>query len=615
MAVQPWELVEREQHPQLRLVTAPAPPGGKPLLASLFVVFIALVVGIPSIATAVQPRAEAQRWVPRPRPAAEISSLDPLGEIPKSGRPESRDPFAGMLFVRCTRLWAAAPDGSHARKVLEIPGISSPAIAPNARTVAFFVATDTGQELWMAGADGSDPTRVGPLTEEGSDVLARATSLSWAPNGERLAFALVDGRYGEFEGGAAIWTLRLSDGRFTREGTGWPAPFWIKGKVFFARISEQEWPTLTSPEARNDWIASRTRTSKHDLTASLAPLGYSYNVDHGSAVLRDKKEVKQLVVKGIYRRRIEVIAEAPRGYGFARHARPALAQDGSSVAIEVVDRAGERDLGILDVSTERWAVLDYAWDPAASPAPVARGPIGAERATSVVGDLMINWNRGGLQRNLLVEERDRAIFNTEERWGLEYIARPATRVEGGWAVPVTAVMARGRHQVWRSASLVVGSEDGRVTVDIRDATEATEIREFADVMPFVESALGRAVSVPPVPVDANVGWVYAWNYNGGAQTGFDVEVPVETSNGLKTKTLGFGFGEDLDFSLGCGGEVSPYAVDLGGVPAVADSSAGTNQVIWPATMERRQGTYSVHGYQVPKEKVIDIARTMASSTP
>src|SRR5688500_2369222 len=90
MAVQPWELVEEERARALTLVqTAPAPPRGKPWHVTLFVIFVVLALGTPSIATALQADPETPRWVPRPRPATEVAAIDPLGPVGKAGRPGS----------------------------------------------------------------------------------------------------------------------------------------------------------------------------------------------------------------------------------------------------------------------------------------------------------------------------------------------------------------------------------------------------------------------------------------------------------------------------------------------------------------------------------------------
>jgi hypothetical protein len=175
-------------------------------------------------------------------------------------------------------------------------------------------------------------------------------------------------------------------------------------------------------------------------------------------------------------------------------------------------------------------------------------------------------------------------------------------------------MQRGKDQVWRSASVVVRSEDGRMSADIRDVTAALSLNTVAEAMPFIESALGRDVVTPPVALDSEVTYAYAWTFNGKPQVGFDMMLPGLTGRGYE-RTMGFGFGAGLDFSLGCGGEFDPFDVDLGGTPGVMDSTTGTSQVIWPATLDDRNATYSVHGNYVPKEEVLEIARTMAVSQP
>lgn len=617
MAVQPWELVEREPRAELKLVTtAPAPPRGRPGLAALFVLFVALAVGTPSIAAALQADPVPQRWVPRPRPATEISKLDALGPIPKGARPSSGEPVAGMFFVRCTRLWSAHPDGSHARKILEMPGISSPTIAPNARTVAFFVINETGQELWMAGADGSDPTRVGRLTSEGSEVLPLATALTWSPQGDKLAFALVDGRYAEFEGGSAVWTLRLKDGRFIREGTGWPAPFWTRDKVAFATMQDSNHVRFESPyRGRHNWLLRSARTSYRDLAAAMVPVGYSDNTKHGIAVLRSPAGGPKLVVKDLYRR-ARTVFEPPLGYEFGQHARPSISQDGGAVAIDLVDDSGERDLGVLAPATGRWTVLDYAWDATSSPAPAVTGPLGARRAVTVATDLLNSWNSGGTKRNLLVDKSDRGYF-TSDRWGAGYILGAATRTGQSWSVPATVYVTRNGIQQWLRADIEVAATNGRVAADVVNATEPQPLTSLAAAVAFSETALGRDVVAPAVPPGSKFRRMslYAWTYNGSQQIAFSAKVPFETAAGTKMKNMGFGYGDDLDFSLGCGGEVDPQEIDLGGTPALVDKSGDTDQVIWPSTLDARTGTYSVHGYDMRKEEVIDVARQMAVSSP
>ncbi len=616
MAVERWELEEREAHPQLQLVeAAPTGPGGKPLLASLFVIFVALAIGLPSIASALQGEPEPQRWVARPQPAVALMSLDPIQALPKSGRPESNEPFAGLLFVRCTRLWSAWPDGSHARKVLEVPGISSPAISPNARTIAFFVDSESGQELWTAAADGTQARRVGGLTSAGTPPLSRATALAWSPNGDSLAFALVDGRYGEFEGGSAIWALDLESGRFSKRGAGWPAPFWSERHAAFTMMDgERGWAKFESPTNYRDWLVKSSRTSKHDLAAALVPNGYSYNTEYGAAIYREAGNKPRLIVKDLYSQKKRLVAKPPPGYAFAEHARPSIVQDGSSVAIDLVDGAAERDLGILDTRSGNWTVLDYAWEAVASPAPVVTGPLGARRAIQVAGDLLGGWN--GARRNLVVEPSDRGAFPFESR-GLGYTLGDPVRSEKGWSVPATVYGPIDGEQSWRSALLTVRSKGSRMVVDVEPVTDMTTIETVDDAVAFAEAALGRPIVAPLLPSDADLmrDTLYAWTYNGSTQVSFEAKTVARTRAGAKEQTWGFGYGDDLDLSLGCGESGDPQEIDLGGVPALEASLSNLDMVIWPATVEQSHATNSVHGYNVPKEQVVGVARRMAAQTP
>ena len=104
----------------------------------------------------------------------------------------------------------------------------------------------------------------------------------------------------------------------------------------------------------------------------------------------------------------------------------------------------------LSTRTSRWRVLDYAWDPASSPAPVVTGPLGARRATAVVDDLMGTWSEGGTRRNLLIAPEDRNAFPFEGSY-VGYVAQPAHRSGGDWVVPVAVYGRRDHGRWWRQA--------------------------------------------------------------------------------------------------------------------------------------------------------------------
>lgn len=79
---------------------------------------------------------------------------------------------------------------------------AAPAFSPTGDRIAFVRGTGSSARPYVANADGSGTRRV-------ADIAIRGT-LSWTPDGTRLAVALTDG----------IATLRLSDGALTRLTTG-----------------------------------------------------------------------------------------------------------------------------------------------------------------------------------------------------------------------------------------------------------------------------------------------------------------------------------------------------------------------------------------------------------
>lgn len=152
--------VKPVERPQLRLV--PTEPRGRPLWATLFVVLLASLLSVPII-EAMSRHETFPAFRPRPLAATSIPALDPLRPV---DRPRGSVPFAGIAFVRCTRLWTAAPDGSHAHPVMQATGVTYPTFSPDGRTIAY-VTSGSPQTLWVVGSDGTDPTRLGDITLDG----------------------------------------------------------------------------------------------------------------------------------------------------------------------------------------------------------------------------------------------------------------------------------------------------------------------------------------------------------------------------------------------------------------------------------------------------------------
>ena len=116
----------------MRTVAGVRPP------ISPFVMKLALLAAFAALITGVAPRLIHQDDPSSPssetRPlAADIQRIDETTPLPANAWPTSPHPAGGMLYVRCTNLWSALPDGSGAHRLLSMPGLSSPAFATTAR--------------------------------------------------------------------------------------------------------------------------------------------------------------------------------------------------------------------------------------------------------------------------------------------------------------------------------------------------------------------------------------------------------------------------------------------------------------------------------------------------
>lgn len=609
MAVQPWELVEQEERPQLHLVEAsPAGPSGHPLLASLLVLCVGIALALPSIATLNRPD-EPVLTARRPLAVTSIPALDPLTPMTRSGLPTSREPVAGFAFVRCTRLWMALPDGTHERKVLAMEGIASPAFAPNARTIAFVKRTDSGSELWAAAADGFEVRRLGSIRGQGITPRVEVTGLAWSADGRKLAFALVDPFYDEFTGGSAIWTLDLSTGNFNSMGAGWPAPFFSGENLVTAVLDGlRTAPVFQSTPHQRE---AKQFRSASDTAAGTTQYGWNGIYRHNVAILQDNGT--KLSIRNSWSEKDRLTVTAPDGYEFFKHARPVVAQDASHVAVDLVDDEGERDLGLVDALTGDWTVLDYAWEAASSPAPVVTGRLDARRVDDAAHDLMGQIRRPGRKIELLTGNRGGDVPTMKQ---LGYTLSKPVRVGDSWTVAGVSYGRVDRTHVYQRVSIGVKTENGRLIATPETVGSAVKVDSIADAVSFVETILGRDVPDPVglpagTVIDQSRGSLTAWSWGRDSYAQFAVKAPVTGSRGNhKIERLTFGFGSSVDFSSECGEEVDSEETTLGSTPALTAHSGRTNQVIWPATLKDRDATSTVFG-DVPREVVLNIARAMA----
>lgn len=622
MALQPHDLDgPRAARPPLRLVAPPRRPEGRPLAAALLVICVAAALGWPAFRAAAAD-AELRPWSPRALPAASTTRLDPLNPLPPSAQPKSREPVGGMVFVSCTHLWTARADGSHARRLLQVPGVSSPAFAPNARTIAFFASTDEGEQgLFLVGADGSGLVRAGALTEAGFPIRARAGALTWSPDGGRLGFALTSDDADEFSGGSAIFSFDLSTGEFEETGSGWPAPFWIKDRLVYSEWVEAEGPRFGGEGSRR--IERTISTRAGDFSADfVSPRWRDYRGDIATLGLAPHESRTRLYVRdGEWQRRSRESYLPPAGYSFAPHARPSLSEDSAFVLVELRDSGGGRDLGLLDRATGRWDVRNYAWEPDASTAPAVTGPIASRRAAQAVDTLLRAWDKQ-FTRRLLAGPQPRSLLPFRD---IGHTRSAPERSGDGWVVE-TVAWGRGKDEGswgYRTLSVAVRERDGRLTAVPAATSPVEPVETIDDAVRF----LRRVVSVefvPPAglppgtklssrdPVAA-----YSW---GGQTTGWlNLEVPRAGSGGSKFSTMRISYGENY-FDMGCGG-VKGEATAVGDETAVAGDLGRAHQIIWPAHTKEGDKwgvhgprTYSVYGRRVPATMVRAVAEAMEASS-
>lgn len=617
MAVQPRDLDPlrgSEARLPLRLVPPPKRPEGRPLPAILLVVCLIAALGWP-VWRAAGRQTEPIGWRPRPLPAAATASLDPVGAVPLEAQPRSDEPVGGMVFVSCTHLWTARPDGSHARKLLQIPGVSSPTFAPNARTIAFLAPTRGGtQGLFLVGADGTGLTRVGALTNSGMPVNARAGGLTWSPSGRTLGFALTSDDADEFSGGSIIFSLDLPTGELERLGGGWPAPFWIKNRLVFSQWNGDEGPRF-GDQVGNRAVEHRISSGGADYSADFVSRRWTdYRGD--IAVLGRGPEASRprlFIRRNEWARRPRDSYAPPAGHSFAPHARPSMSEDGAFVLVELRDSGGERDLGRLDLASGRWGVRDYAWEPEFSTAPTVTGPLEARRAADAADDLLSMWNRP-LSRRLLAGRQPKSLLPFRH---LGHTTAKPQRSGDGWVLEAVAFGKGKDSWGYRTLSVAVREREGRLSAVPTATSPLKRLKTIDDAVEFLQRVVTVEV-VPPagLPAGTKLGskWpVEAYSWNGQTTGSMSLEVPGVGREGVFDMKISYG---DNYFQLGCGG-VNGEDTRVGGESAVVGNLGQSHQIIWPA--HKKEGdksgvhgprTYSVYGLRLPDRTVMRVAEAM-----
>lgn len=579
MAVERWELESEQALTAPRLELVPAPPrGGRAVPAILFVALLIGALGYPAVRSVGRPDPEVIYESPRPLPASQLASLDGLRPISGSGRPMSSEPLGGILFVSCTNLWTALPDGSHARKLLAFPGASSPTFSPDARTIAFVGPGSEGQSLYMVAADGSQLTSLGELSTDGVPIDARVSNLSWSARADKLAFALVDPAYNAWGEGSTVWTLDLATGEAKRIGQGSPTPGFVERGVVWSTATSGRADThgaeftTTGPSAR--YTTKRLSTPGDDLTFGIMPSTFSdsWATKHGVVVMREGSDGDlELVTKAnSWERKVRATYRAPSPYRFLGTGRVSVAQDGSRALVDLVDPKGDRSMGILDLRSGEWLIRDYAWSGIATPAPTYSGPMGAARARRLAEDFFgarRGWGSYNAAAMLIGDDDDELLEGG--RYG--FVLGTPARTDSGWAVPATLYARSEKRYSFQHATFeMTKTEDGRIEGEATAISPTHPLETIEDAKRFLSEVVGGELAFVwptylPDGAELDKRWpVDAYSYGGSTTASIHLRLPqAEGSRFEQTMSISYG---DVSFGLGCGGESIPSPPPSGANP-------------------------------------------------
>ncbi len=586
---------------RIRLPRPSLPPGlvDRVLLPLVGLTVLVSAFAVPLVAS-LSDEPAAARAAARPLPSPAVTHLDTLPDLIDADRPRSAVPVGGMVFVRCTNLWTALPDGSNERRLLSFPGLSSPTFSPDARTIAFLADGEEGQEIWMAAADGTATMRLGVIESGGAPPAATATGLTWSPAGDRLAFALTGPVDPPFA--SSIWTLDLLSGSFERVGTGWPVPSWVGKQLVVAKTGPELGAHFAALWGRN-WVGKRLSSDAEEIAAAVSPGWWSYLWQKDTAIVRrDEGGELQLALRnrtGAAHDRL--VTTPPDGYHISTTAAPAVLQ-GGPVAVTLIGPDGGSDLGLVDPQTGIWSLMDYAWDPAWSPAPPAVGRLEAQRAATLVRELLIAMDRHPEDAALILGRPADPSLVPFHRMG--YTLDEPTRMDGGWSVPATVFGRTEKGFGYRDLVFVTRAEAGRLVADAIPASGLGRIRTIDQAVDFLDSILTAQVLPPAgLPAGTRLGpdAVSAWSWGRRTTGELRLQVPDPSGNGgMRSLTITYGYA-----SFGCGGAGDPMPLSTGTPALTTDYGV----VAWPAGPNASSAPFGIYA-DMPTEQVLPIAAAM-----
>ena len=549
-----------------------------------------------------------------------VTRIDSIKGVPLPTWPRSALPVGGMLFVRCTNLWAAQADGSLAHRLFSMDGLDSPTFSPDGRTIAFVAG---GSQLWMAAADGSARRQIASLRSEGRPLSGSVTGLAWSPDSSSIAFAVTTP--GQPLDTSSIWKVQIESGEITRAGTGNPVPVFLGGGLATTGVPSvgigAGGSDLLALDPSRRWLALRAKrvSTEGDQLAVAESAETGFNIGLPVAVSYERADDGQVWLA--LRRSLSQVKEeyrtTPPDRSIDAAMRPAISSDGMFAGVTALDTQGGRDVGIYNTVTGRWAVLNYAWEPTWSPAIPATGTPTQDRAAAAARSALMllsaHGEPGADELGVLLDDSfDRSVVPF--RGYVQWTVRVPARSGEGWRVPATVVGRMGPTWAARDLTIRVEPSAGRLLAVPMARSSVHRLRTIPDAIRYLEGILpGGVLPASGLPSGARLASppVQVYSSNGGSpNASLNVTVPTD-AGGAKELTIGFGYA-----GFGCGSDPVPTTVagqeaNMTSHRSISQWNA-TPEVIWPASRGDMSARFSVAG-EFDTTELLSIAATLEAA--
>jgi TolB protein len=207
----------------------------------------------------------------------------PAPTAAKTQRPATPAPGGHIVFRRYLApeqqqgvIVTINPDGSGEKQILEPPEGASddePGVSPDGTTIAFSRLTETGSQIWTAGADGSGPRRLDPVDIDGKHLADERSDPAFSPDGALVAFSRGWGKVDEEKDAIQFSEVYVMDarGRHPRRVTRLNKPYGgDSGRASWSPDGKRIVVTRQTPEAGSDihalYIVSPSGRSSRRIT-------------------------------------------------------------------------------------------------------------------------------------------------------------------------------------------------------------------------------------------------------------------------------------------------------------------------------------------------------------